>query len=92
MGGKLEREKAASPPPMPDIALSLAMANAEDRVQRSKPSLEKECIILRQRLNLMEKELAMVHAISADVRRCCSLLHTLATISVGSVNEEVPVA
>ena len=74
---------------MPDIALSLAMANAEDHVHRSKPSLEKECIILRQRLNLTEKEVMKLHAISADVRRCGSLLHALSTISVGSATEEV---
>lgn len=92
MGGKLDREKAASPPPMPDIALSLSIANADDHVHRSKPCLEKQCVILRQRLSLMEEEIKRLCSISADVRRCGSLLHALSTISIGSVNEEILIA
>lgn len=89
LGGKLDREKAASPPPMPDIALSLAIASTDDHVHRSKPSLEKENILLKQRIRLMEEEVKKFHMISADVRRCGSSLHTLSTISIGSVNEEI---
>lgn len=89
LGGKLDREKAASPPPMPDMALSLTIASTGDHVHRSKPSLEKENNILKHRIRLMEEEVNKLCNISADVRRCGSSLQTISTVSIGPVNEEV---
>lgn len=84
LGGRLDREKAVSPPPMPDVSLSLVAASVEDHV-----SVEKENIILKQRVELMEKEVAKLYKISADVRRCSSALYASSSVSIGSVNEEV---
>lgn len=89
LGGKLDREKAASPPPMPDLALSLTIASTDEHVQRSKPCLEKENNILKHRIRRIEEEVKKMCDVSAGVRRCGSSLHALSTISIGSVNEEV---
>ena len=87
LGGKLEREKAASPPPMPDMALSLTVTN--DYAHQSKPSLEKENVMLKQRMKLMQDEVQIVYILSADVRRCCASLHALSTVPIGSINEDI---
>lgn len=88
LGGILEREKAVSPPPMPDLALSF-ITSTDDHVHRTKPCLKKENNMLKQRIRFMEEELTKLHLISADVRRCCSSVYALTTVSLGPVNEEL---
>lgn len=89
MGGKLDREKAVSPPPMPDMALSLTITSEDDHTPRSNPSLKKENVILKQRIKLMAEEVEKLDYLSADVRRHSSSLHALSTISMGNVNNDV---
>ena len=89
MGGKLDREKAVSPPPMPDMALSLTITSEDDSTPQSNPSLKKENIILKQRVKLMVEEVEKLEYLSADVRRYSSSLHALSTISIGNVNDDV---
>ena len=91
LGGTLARERAVSPPPMPDIAGSLSLPEHHAFAQ-SLPALEKENLLLKQRIQLMEEEVLMLHGLSVSIRRCGSALFALMSISIKPVNEDVFIA
>lgn len=70
---------------MPDVSLSLTVGSAGDR---SLSALEKENLVLKQRIELMEKELIGIYGLSANVRRSSSTLHALSSVSIKPINEE----
>ena len=88
LGGKLDREKAVSPPPMPDISLYSSSDN-EGHIPRSASALEKENTLLKQRIDLIEMEMYRLQHMSPNIRRSSCTLHALSSISIGAINEEV---
>lgn len=89
LGGRPKREKAVSPPPMPDIGVSLSDASVKDHGIRSKSDVEKENTILKERIKLMEKEISKLHFVSATTRRCSSTILAMCSVSIGTVKEEI---
>lgn len=89
LGGHLDREKAVSPPPMPNVELSLLSSNLQDHGSRSVSDLEKENLIYKQRIKIMEEEIERLHSISATIRRHSSSLHVISSVPIGAVNEEI---
>lgn len=85
LGGKLNRDKAVSPPPMPDMSLSLTSTS----VSHSMIGLEKENFILKERIKLMEEEVEKLNCKVPDIRRSSSTLHVLSSVSIGTINEEL---
>ena len=92
LGGRLIRDKAVSPPPMPDITLCLGNPDSEGHTPQSLSALEKENFLLKQRIILMEAELDGFQDVSADVSRSSCILHVMSSISIGKINEDVLVS
>ena len=89
LGGNLEREKPVSPPPMPDVMLTLQ--SSDDARVRSVSELGRENDLLKQRIAKLEDELVKVQAISASVRRHSSIFSAISSIPVAPVNEEIQI-
>ena len=89
LGGKLDRQRPVSPPPMPDLS-TLTVQNEEMR-QRTWSDLGRENVILKQRINTMEKELKKLHNTSSSVRRRSSILYALSSVPVGTIHEELQI-
>ena len=90
LGGKLDKTRPVSPPPMPDLA-TLTVQTGEEIRQRTWSDLGRENAILKQRINTMEKELRKVHNVSSAVRRRSSILHALSSVPVGTIHEELQI-
>lgn len=90
LGGKLDKERPVSPPPMPDLS-TLTLQTGEEMRQRTWTDLGRENAILKQRLNTMENELRKVHNVSSAVRRRSSILHALSSVPVGTIHEELQI-
>ena len=90
LGGKLDKKTPVSPPPMPDMS-TLTMQSSEEIRQRTWSDLGRENLILKQRINTMEKEVRKLHNISSAVRRRSSTLHALSSIPVGTIHEELQI-
>jgi chromosome segregation ATPase len=90
LGGKLDKERPVSPPPMPDLS-TLTMQTGEEMRQRTWTDLGRENAILKQRLNTMEKELRKVHNVSSAVRRRSSIVYALSSVPVGTIHEELQI-
>ena len=89
LGGTLERDKPVSPPPMPDVALSIP--HGDDLRQRTKSDLERENYILKERVETVQKELGKLQAVSSRFRRRSSSLHVMFSVPVAPINEELQV-
>ena len=89
LGGTLERDKPVSPPPMPDVALSIP--RGEELRQQTVSDLERENYILKERIGTMEKELLNLQGVSSTFRRRSSSLRALFSVPVGTINEELQV-
>ena len=90
LGGKLDKERPVSPPPIPDLS-TLTLQTGEEMRQRTWTDLGRENAILKQRLNTMENELRKVHNVSSAVRRRSSILHALSSVPVGTIHEELQI-
>ena len=90
LGGKLDKPRPVSPPPIPDLS-TLTVQGGEEMRQRTWSDLGRENIILKQRINTMEKELRKVHNMSSAVRRRSSILHALSSVPVGTIHEELQI-
>lgn len=89
LGGNLEREKPVSPPPMPDVMLTL-QSSGEMR-QRTVSELGRENEILKQRITKLHGELVKVQEISASVRRRSSFMSAISSTPIAPVNEEIQI-
>jgi len=89
LGGNLEREKPVSPPPMPDVMLTL-QSSGEMR-QRTVSELGRENEILKQRITKLHGELVKVQEISASVRRRSSFISAISSTPIAPVNEEIQI-
>jgi len=89
LGGNLEREKPVSPPPMPDVMLTLQ--SSDDTRVRTVSELGRENELLKHRIAKLEDELVKVQAISASVRRHSSSFSVISSIPLAPVNEEIQI-
>ena len=92
LGGMLDREKPVSPPPMPDIALSMQDGTApllEGGRLRALSGVEKENELLKQRISKLEGELIKMQDISASVRRRSSTLSAVSSLPLVAINEDM---
>ena len=89
LGGDLEKQTPASPPPVLDMSI-FAIPNEEMR-QRTWSDLGRENLILKQRIKTMEEEVRKLHSMSSSVRRRSTTLHALSSVSVGTIHEELQI-
>ena len=89
LGGSLERDKPVSPPPMPDVMLTLH-GSGEMR-QRTVSELGRENDSLKQRIKRLQGELVKVQDISASVRRRSSIVFAISSTPIAPVNEEIQI-
>lgn len=90
LGGELDKQTPASPPPMPDVS-NFVTSNDEEVRQRTWSNLERENLILKQRIRTMESEVQKLHSMSSSVRRRSSTLHALSSVPLGSIHKELQI-
>lgn len=93
LGGILEREKPVSPPPMPDMILTMPKEDAfntdsENSRPRSFSSVHKENESLKERIRKLEVELVKVKQVSASVRRRSSTLLAISSLTIPTVTDD----
>ena len=84
-GGRLERDKPVSPPPMPAPLISITSENGTNKMAAD---LESENTALKQRIAKLEQELFSAQDISPKIRRRSSTLLVHSSIRWTPNNED----